>query len=107
MFARHLCPCAPFGLERQVEILQRAALPASFDAFPQFIGQFPLLVDGFDDGLLSFCYLLEFFVCHTYLCDLYLIEVSCPLLTVTGDKGYGASEVEQGDGVVHALFSEI
>ena len=106
LFAGRLRPCAPLGFEGQVKVLQRGGVPRLFDALAQLVGEFPLFLDGLEDGFLALGYLLQLLVDVVDLCDLHLVEVAGALLAVSCDEGDGAAEVEQGDGVLHSCLRQ-
>ena len=94
LFASHLGTCSPFGFEGQIDILQLRCIPAGVDSFLQFGGHFPQIVDGLNDRLLTFLYLVELVVSVADTSNLNLVESTRTFLPVSRDEGNGAALVE-------------
>ena len=103
----YLCTCSALRLIRKIDVFQFGGIPALFDAFFQFIREFSLFLDGFEDSLFSLRHLREFLVS---LCDgfnVYLVHITGFLLAVSRDKRNGAALFEQRQSIFYSLLLQI
>ena len=91
----------PFGPIRQVQILQLAGADAFLDGVLEFRRQFPLLLDGAQDGSFSLVHLLEDIGPMLYLRHFHVREAARAFLAVTADKGDGATLCKELRTVFH------
>ncbi len=106
-FAGYLCPCAPLGLEGQIKVFELCGIPTGRDAIAQFVGEFALLLNGFEDGVLALLHLFELVVEIADGSYLHLVEVAGSLFAIAADEGNGTARVEQVERSVDLLGTDM
>ena len=97
----HRGPGFPFGLVRQINILQTGAVVALFDPPAQFVGQSALLLDRGKDRPLAFSELVQAFQPFAYRTDLHFVQSPGGLLAVPAQERDGSTLPQQTHGVAH------
>ena len=90
LLTSHLSTSLAFGFERQVDIFQFRAVPGCFNTSLQLGSQFALFLDGFQDGLLAFCQLIQLLQLVAHTCHLNLVKRTCHFFSVSTDERDGA-----------------
>ena len=89
-----LCPCAPFRLVGEVDVLQFRGVHARTDLLLERRCQLPLLTDGLDDRLFPSAKFLQPFIELADIGYLDLVKIPRPLLTIAGNEGNRTALIE-------------
>ena len=94
----------PFGFVGEVDVLQFRRIPGGVDALFELRSQFPLLVDGTEDGFLPFGYVAQLVMLLLDVLYLYFVQSAGSFLTVTADERDGGTFVQQVEGTADLSF---